>query len=85
MLVLSPWDCQWEYRRVAHDPAWRSVVDCGMRRPHVRGLPQRTPVFLCHHLDSTRWDDVAKRGMGLVHKGLKYDVAVLMKVVITPA
>jgi hypothetical protein len=56
-----------------------------MRRSHVGGPPQRTPVFLCHHLDSTRWDDVAKRGMGLVHKGLKYDVAVLMKVVITPA
>jgi hypothetical protein len=21
-------------------------------------LPQRTRVYLCHHLDSTRWDDV---------------------------
>ena len=40
-------------------------------------LPQRTRVCLCHHLGSTRWDDVAQRGMGLIHKGLKYDVTVL--------
>src|SRR5260370_37863211 len=34
-------------------------------RPDVLGcmlaLPQRTRVYRCHHLDSTRWDDVVPR------------------------
>src|SRR5437667_11319755 len=37
----------------------------GRLRPGVldgmRTLPQRTRVYRCHHLDSTRWDDVVPR------------------------